>query len=86
MYGYISLSLSLYIYIYIHTHTIHVFTPQDEEVGDGTTSVIILAGEMLSVAEPLLEKNLHPTLIVSGCAALGFRGLGFRMKHIICQN
>jgi len=39
---------------------------QDEEVGDGTTSVIILAGEMLSVAEPLLEKNIHPTVIVSG--------------------
>lgn len=39
---------------------------QDEEVGDGTTSVIILAGEMLGVAAPLLEKNLHPTLIVSG--------------------
>merc|ERR1719390_47652 len=39
---------------------------QDEEVGDGTTSVIILAGEMLSVAEPLLEKNIHPTQIVSG--------------------
>merc|ERR1719382_199755 len=39
---------------------------QDEEVGDGTTSVIILSGEMLSVAEPLLEKKLHPTLIVSG--------------------
>jgi len=39
---------------------------QDEEVGDGTTSVIILAGEMLSVAEPLIEKKLHPTLVVSG--------------------
>jgi len=39
---------------------------QDEEVGDGTTSVIILAGEMLSVAQPLLEKKLHPTQIVSG--------------------
>jgi T-complex protein 1 subunit gamma len=39
---------------------------QDEEVGDGTTSVIILAGEMLGVAEPLLEKKLHPTVIVSG--------------------
>ncbi|CAK9044458.1 T-complex protein 1 subunit gamma (TCP-1-gamma) (CCT-gamma) (Chaperonin subunit CCTV gamma) [Durusdinium trenchii] len=39
---------------------------QDEEVGDGTTSVIILAGELLGVAEPLLEKKLHPTLIVSG--------------------
>merc|ERR1719433_1427027 len=33
---------------------------------DGTTSVIILAGEMLSVAEPLLLKKLHPTQIVSG--------------------
>jgi len=39
---------------------------QDEEVGDGTTSVIILAGEMLGVAEPLLEKKIHPTVIVSG--------------------
>merc|ERR1711975_191192 len=38
---------------------------QDEEVGDGTTSVIILAGEMLGVAEPLLEKKIHPTLIVN---------------------
>ena len=36
---------------------------QDEEVGDGTTSVIVLAGEMLHVAEPLLERSLHPTVI-----------------------
>ncbi|EFJ24455.1 hypothetical protein SELMODRAFT_442408 [Selaginella moellendorffii] len=36
---------------------------QDEEVGDGTTSVIILAGEMLYVAEPFLEKLFHPTVI-----------------------
>jgi len=39
---------------------------QDEEVGDGTTSVIILAGEMLSMAGPLLQKNYHPTVIVRG--------------------
>jgi T-complex protein 1 subunit gamma len=39
---------------------------QDEEVGDGTTSVIILAGEMMHVAEPFLERNLHPTVIVRG--------------------
>jgi T-complex protein 1 subunit gamma len=39
---------------------------QDEEVGDGTTSVIILSGEILSIAEPLLERNFHPTIIVSG--------------------
>eukprot|EP00877_Chromochloris_zofingiensis_P011116 jgi/Chrzof1/6258/Cz17g17210.t1 len=41
---------------------------QDEEVGDGTTSVIILAGELLQAAEPLLERNLHPTVIVRGYA------------------
>ena len=38
---------------------------QDEEVGDGTTSVIILAGELLSVAQPFLERNMHPRVIVS---------------------
>ena len=37
---------------------------QDEEVGDGTTSVIVLAGEMLSVARPFLERNMHPIIIV----------------------
>jgi T-complex protein 1 subunit gamma len=38
---------------------------QDEEVGDGTTSVIILAGEILAVVEGFLEKDIHPTVIVS---------------------
>ena len=41
---------------------------QDDEVGDGTTSVIILAGELLQAAEPLLERNLHPTVVVRGYA------------------
>lgn len=36
---------------------------QDEEVGDGTTSVIVLAGEMLYVAEPFIDKGYHPTVI-----------------------
>lgn len=39
---------------------------QDEEVGDGTTSVIILAGEILTLAAPLIEKEIHPTVIVRG--------------------
>lgn len=39
---------------------------QDEEVGDGTTSVIILAGEMLILAEPSIKENIHPTVIVQG--------------------
>lgn len=39
---------------------------QDEEVGDGTTSVIVLAGEMLVVAQPFIERNVHPTVVVRG--------------------
>eukprot|EP00270_Netrium_digitus_P014330 TRINITY_DN4857_c0_g1_i2.p1 TRINITY_DN4857_c0_g1~~TRINITY_DN4857_c0_g1_i2.p1 ORF type:complete len:205 (-),score=50.76 TRINITY_DN4857_c0_g1_i2:185-766(-) len=42
---------------------IEISRTQDEEVGDGTTSVIILAGELLHVAEPFLEKNFHPTVL-----------------------
>ncbi|XP_039026261.1 T-complex protein 1 subunit gamma-like [Hibiscus syriacus] len=36
---------------------------QDEEVGDGTSSIIVLAGEMLHVAEAFIDKNYHPTVI-----------------------
>jgi T-complex protein 1 subunit gamma len=39
---------------------------QDEEVGDGTTSVIILAGEVLANALPHLDQKIHPVLIISG--------------------
>uniref|UniRef100_A0A8C7WNK2 T-complex protein 1 subunit gamma n=1 Tax=Oryzias sinensis TaxID=183150 RepID=A0A8C7WNK2_9TELE len=44
---------------------IEISRTQDEEVGDGTTSVIILAGEMLSIAEHFLEQQMHPTVIIS---------------------
>lgn len=44
---------------------IEISRTQDEEVGDGTTSVIILAGEMMSVAEPFLEDHMHPTVIIA---------------------
>ena len=37
---------------------------QDEEVGDGTTSVIMLAGEILHLSQPFLEKDSIPPLIV----------------------
>nr|QBH73659.1 chaperonin [Franklinothrips vespiformis] len=43
---------------------IEIARTQDEEVGDGTTSVIVLAGEMLSVAEQFLEQQMHPTVII----------------------
>jgi T-complex protein 1 subunit gamma len=42
---------------------------QEEEVGDGTTSVIVLSAEMLIQAEPFFrEERLHPTVIVQGYA------------------
>jgi len=37
---------------------------QDEEVGDGTTSVIILAGEIMCFSERLLDMKIHPSVIV----------------------
>lgn len=43
---------------------IEIARTQDEEVGDGTTSVIVLAGEMLAVAEPFLHQQIHPTVII----------------------
>lgn len=43
---------------------IEIARTQDEEVGDGTTSVIVLAGEMLAVAEPFLQQQIHPTVII----------------------
>lgn len=43
---------------------IEIARTQDEEVGDGTTSVIVLAGEMLAVAEQFLDQQIHPTIII----------------------
>jgi thermosome len=45
---------------------VEVSKTQDDEVGDGTTTAVILAGELLKRAEELIEKNIHPTLIVQG--------------------
>src|ERR687884_1538613 len=38
----------------------------DNEVGDGTTSVVILAGALIEKAEELIAKDVHPTIIVDG--------------------
>ena len=39
---------------------------QDAEVGDGTTSAVVLAGLLLEKAEDLLDQNIHPTIIIEG--------------------
>ncbi len=38
----------------------------DDAVGDGTTTAVILAGELLKEAEKLLDENIHPTIIING--------------------
>eukprot|EP01033_Poteriospumella_lacustris_P000193 gene193-128_t len=39
---------------------------QDQEVGDGTTSVVIVAAELLKRANELVKKNIHPTVVMAG--------------------
>jgi len=45
---------------------VEVAKTQDEEAGDGTTTAVILAGELLKRAEDLIDQNIHPTVIASG--------------------
>src|SRR3989440_209062 len=45
---------------------VEVAKTQDEEAGDGTTTAVILAGELLKKAEDLIEQNIHPTVIAAG--------------------
>jgi len=45
---------------------VEVAKTTDDEVGDGTTSVVVFAGQLLKKAEELLDKDVHPTVIVDG--------------------
>jgi thermosome len=45
---------------------VEVAKTQDDEVGDGTTSAVVIAGELLKKAEDLLEQDVHPTVITHG--------------------
>jgi thermosome len=48
---------------------VEVAKAQDAEVGDGTTTAVVLAGALLEKAEFLLDQNIHPTLIMEGYSA-----------------
>jgi thermosome len=45
---------------------VEVAKTQDDECGDGTTTAVILAGELLKRAESMIEQNVHPTVISGG--------------------
>jgi thermosome len=48
---------------------VEVSQAQEDEVGDGTTTAAVLAGQLLAEAEDLLDDDVHPTTIVKGFAA-----------------
>ncbi|MFP4000888.1 MAG: thermosome subunit beta [Thermoplasmata archaeon] len=54
---------------------------QDDECGDGTTTVVVLAGEFLKLAEDLIEQNIHPSVI-----AKGFRLASQKSRDILNEN
>ena len=45
---------------------VEIAKTQEKEVGDGTTTAVMLAGKLLENAEKLLDKKIHPTLITKG--------------------
>lgn len=51
---------------------IEIARTQDEETGDGTTSVIILTGEIMAQAQQFLEQGMHPTTIIKVHQTLRF--------------
>ncbi len=62
---------------------VEVSKTQDDEVGDGTTSAVIIAGELLSKAEDLIDKNVHPTVIIDGYRKAGEKALEILEKVAI---
>ncbi|KYH38471.1 MAG: thermosome subunit [Candidatus Bathyarchaeota archaeon B23] len=56
---------------------VEVAKAQDDEVGDGTTSVVVFAGELLEKAVELMDKKIHPTVIIDGYRDAQERALEF---------
>jgi thermosome len=54
---------------------VEVAEAMDDEVGDGTTSVVVFTGKLLEEAEDLLDKNVHPTIIVDGYKRAAIKAL-----------
>ena len=54
---------------------VEVAKTQDKETGDGTTSAVIIAGELLNKAEELIDKNIHPTIIIDGYKLAAIKAL-----------
>ena len=68
---------------------VELSTSQDEEVGDGTTGVVVLAGALLEQAEKLLDRGIHPVRIAEGfekAAEVAIQNLGDIADEISFSN
>ncbi|AXV41009.1 MULTISPECIES: thermosome subunit alpha [Methanobacterium] len=57
---------------------VEVAKTQEDEVGDGTTTAVIIAGELLKKAEGLLDQDIHPTIV-----AMGYRQAAEKAQEIL---
>ena len=57
---------------------VEVAKTQEDEVGDGTTTAVIIAGELLKKSETLLDMDIHPTII-----AMGYRQAAEKAQEIL---
>lgn len=62
---------------------IDISKTQDDEVGDGTTSVVVLAGELLRMAEKLIAMKIHPMTIISGYRMAAECALNALLKKVV---
>jgi thermosome len=60
---------------------VEIAKTQDDMVGDGTTTAVVLASELLKKAEELLDQNIHPTILVSG-----YRKAAQKAIEVVGQN
>jgi thermosome len=54
---------------------VEVARTQEDKAGDGTTSAVVLAGELLSKAQSMIERGIHPTIIVKGYSLASMKAL-----------
>lgn len=62
---------------------VEVAKTQDDEVGDGTTTAVVLAGELLTKAQTLIDKDVHPTVVVDGYQIASGKALEYLRKLAI---
>ncbi|MGA2627767.1 MAG: thermosome subunit beta [Candidatus Bathyarchaeia archaeon] len=65
---------------------VEVAKTQDDEVGDGTTTAVILAGELLTKAQVLIDKDVHPNVVVDGYQIASGKALEYLSKLAIKVN